>query len=195
MSDLDTMLLELDGQIRPGDIIFIRIANFLYKRVADGTKSWTSHVGFVHSKKDGEWLVAESAVPKCQLCPLRTFLKRSDGLQYSIKRLRDLTDEEVLALHREADARMGMWYHLGFDFDSPRQYCSKFVYQCYHDALGVEIGRVETLRDLLEANPTYPRTFWRLWYFGFIPWARRVITPASQYEDTQLTTVSEQLGH
>ncbi len=187
--DLD----ELRRIVRPGDIVFIRIANFLYRRVAEGTKSWTSHVGMIHSEKDGDWQVAESAVPLSKHCSLEKFLKRTDAGQFSIKRLRDLSDDEVAALRREADRRMGLWYHLGFDYDSPRQYCSKFVYQCYHDALGVEVGRIETLKNLLEANPTYPRTFWRLWYFLRIPWQRRVVTPASQYEDPKLSTVAEYL--
>ncbi len=94
--------------------------------------------------------------------------------------------QQLLAAAQE---RMGKWYHLGFDYDSPRQYCSKFVYQVYRQALGVELGKLQTLEQLLNENPQANVSFWRAWYFGFIPWNRRTVTPASQLIDPQLETV------
>jgi hypothetical protein len=91
----------------------------------------------------------------------------------------------------EAARRMGKWYHLGFDLDSPRQFCSKFVYEIYRDALGVNVGTVESFRDLLQRNPSYPLAFWKLWFLGRIPWERRTITPGTQYESALLETVYE----
>lgn len=187
--------MQLDpGQLREGDIVFIRIANFLYRRVADATGSWTSHVGFLHHREGEEWIVAESAVPRVQITTLAKFLARSDQGMFAVRRLkRDLTPEEADGLRAAADQRMGLLYHLGFKYDSPRQFCSKFVYDCYREATGVEVGRIETFRELLASNPESPLWFWRLWYFGFIPWNRRTITPASQYLDEDLETVAERL--
>lgn len=62
--------------LRAGDIVFIRIANFLYRRVAEATHSWTSHVGFIHHRDGETWIVAESAIPRVRLTPLPRFLAR-----------------------------------------------------------------------------------------------------------------------
>jgi hypothetical protein len=43
------------------------------------------------------------------------------------------------------------------------------VYDVYKNALGVEVGNLQTFRQLLAENPNVTLTFWRLWYFGFIP--------------------------
>lgn len=176
--------------LKPGDVVFISITNFLYRRVANATNSWTSHVGMVHSLQDGQWMIAESAVPYSKMCPLDEFIKRSDGGRIAVRRLKDeLTEEDILKLQNAADARMDRLYHLGFKFDSNRQFCSKFVYEIFKEVKDLEIGSLEPFRELLNRNPDTPQTFWRIWFFGFIPWNRRTVTPASQYESTKLTTV------
>jgi hypothetical protein len=86
---------------------------------------------------------------------------------------------------------MGKLYGLGFDYYSKRLYCSKFVYDVYQSALNIEVGKKETFKELIEANPEASKTFWRFWFFGFIPWKRITVTPASQYEDERLETAFE----
>jgi hypothetical protein len=187
-------LKQLDAVLQVGDIVFIRIANFLYRRVADATNSWTSHVGMICGREQGEWIVAESAVPRSRYSSLSRFLGRSDAGQCSIKRLRSPLDASAQGrLQTEAARRMGKWYHLGFDLDSRRQFCSKFVYEIYREAVGVELGTVESFRELLARNPTYPLTFWKWWFLGRIPWDRRTITPGTQYECALLESVYESL--
>ncbi len=46
-------------------------------------------------------------------------------------------------------------------------------------ATGVEVGRVETFQQLLAGAPQADVGFWRVWYFGSIPWQRETVTPAS----------------
>lgn len=174
-----------------GDIVFIRMANFLYRRVAQASNSWTAHVGMINHWDGKDWIVAESAVPLSRYCSLSRFLRRSERGQFAILRLKtpiDLAAQE--RLQKEARARMGKWYHFGFDFDSPRQFCSKFVHEVYRDAMGVNIGSVETFRELLARNPTAPQTFWKMWFLGRIPWERRTITPGSQFESDLLRRVA-----
>ena len=112
------MLDKLHSAAKPGDIIFIRINNFLYRRVADATNSWTSHVGMIYSNTESQCLVAESAVPFSKLCPLDEFLKRSQNNQFSLKRLqKNLTLKQIEDLQKSADERLGKLYHLGFNND------------------------------------------------------------------------------
>ncbi|WP_421868669.1 YiiX/YebB-like N1pC/P60 family cysteine hydrolase [Motiliproteus sp.] len=187
--DLDQLTRQLEQQLQAGDILFISIDAFLYKQVARGTGSWCSHVGFA-IEEQGRWYVLESKVPRVSKTPLRDFIARSCNGEVAVRRLpAPLSSSQVQSLKQAAAKRMGQWYHLGFDFDSKRQYCSKFVYQVYREALGVELGKVQTLEQLLEQNPQACVGFWRCWYLGFIPWQRRTLTPASQLQDPQLQTL------
>jgi hypothetical protein len=179
-------------RLQIGDIVFIRIGNFLYRRVAEATQSWTSHVGMIVEREGSEWIVAESAVPRSRYCSLSCFLERSEAGHYSIKRLKTSLDGGAIErLQTEAGRRMGKWYHLGFKMDSSRQFCSKFIYEVYQEALGVKIGTLESFRELLGKNLSNPLLFWKLWFCGWIPWARLTITPANQYESELLETVYE----
>ena len=188
-STLDQLEQQVTAQLKQGDILFISIDAFLYKQVARGTGSWCSHVGFV-VKEQGRWLVLESKVPRVAATPLREFLARTCSSEVAVRRLkRPLTDSDIGRLKQAAAEREGGWYHLGFNYDSSRQFCSKFVHQVFQQALGVELGEVQTLRQLLDQNPQASVGFWRAWYLGFIPWQRRTVTPASQLADPQLDTV------
>jgi hypothetical protein len=189
MSPHSSLEQQVTAQLKEGDILFISINSFLYKQVAQGTGSWCSHVGFAIQEK-GKWYVLESAVPTVRKTPLHKFLKRTCNNEFALRRLpSELTTTQVLKLKSAADKRMGRWYHLGFNFDSTRQFCSKFVHQVFKDALNISVGKVETLQELIETNPQANLTFWRAWYLGFIPWKRRTITPSSLLVDPQLDTI------
>lgn len=179
-------------QLEEGDVIFIRIGNFLYSRVAQTTKSWDSHVGILFRAGDGNWEVAESTVPLSRFTSLDAFLRRSEGGRYAVRRLAGgLSAEQKSALRAACERRMGILYHLGFNFDSPRLYCSKLVHAAYLEATGRQIGTVETFRELIVANPGAPLWFWRAWFFGFVPWSRRVVTTTSQLRSAALVTICE----
>ncbi|MCB1789948.1 MAG: hypothetical protein KDJ24_06585 [Gammaproteobacteria bacterium] len=176
--------------LQEGDVIFIAIPNPLYRRVARGTGSRASHVGIVLKDAEGEWVVAESAVPLSRYTTYDDFLKRTDNGWYCIRRLKTpLSAAAISRLKQECDRRMGVLYHLGFKFDSRRLFCSKFVYEVFRDALGVPLGQLETLRELHAKLPHVPLTFWRIWYLGRIPWSRITVTPASQMHSELLETV------
>lgn len=184
--------IPVPSDLQVGDLVFIRVANFLYRRVADATGSWTSHVGMIDHREGDDWIVAESAVPWSRYCTLTRFLQRSEGGRYAVMRLRSPIDSAGQhRLQQEAARRMGKLYHLGFDLDSRRQFCSKFVYEVYRDALGVEVGTVLTFAELLQRNPTSPLTFWKFWFLSRIPWTRRTITPRSQLECDLLVPIHE----
>lgn len=191
---LDSLEQQLNQIIKEGDLIFISIDSFLYRQVARGTGSWTSHIGFI-IKQEQQWFVWESAVPKVKCIPLRDFIARTTNNEISIRRLKQpLTNEQISQLKQAAQARKGQFYHLGFKFDSNRQFCSKFVYLCFKEALGVEVGKIQTLEELLEENPQASVSFWRVWYFGFIPWKRRTITPACQLKDPDLLPIYDSVA-
>jgi hypothetical protein len=74
----------------------------------------------------------------------------------------------------------------GFNLASRRQFCSRFVREVIQEATGIAPGNVETFESLLKRNPQHGLSFWRLWFFGRIPWQRETVTPASLLESPHL---------
>ena len=191
---LDNRVYETVVASKPavGDIVFTRIGGPIFANVAATTQSWTSHVGIIVDYGNGDWIVAESGIPFVRKTPLRKFLDRSDNQEFSIKRLRtEPTDEQKVAMLKFADSQMGRVYSLGFDLDSRKTFCSKFVRDAVYKSTGQTIGEVETFDHLLHRNPDAPLWFWRAWFFGFIPWQRATITPASELQSPLLRTVTQ----
>ncbi len=183
-------LERLAPQWQDGDLIFIRISNPIFRRVAETTDSWETHVGLLFSETNGTWQVAESTFPFSKFSSLNRFIARSEHRRFCVMRYRGgLTPEEKLDLRLSAGLRMGIPYDLGFNYDSPGLYCSKFVRQAYREATGYEVGRLETFRELLAKNPRAPLGFWRVWFLGHIPWERRCVTTTSQLKSGDLTLV------
>lgn len=179
-----------DIPLKPGDLIFTAIPYYLYRKVAATTGSKASHVGIVFPDAVGSWVVAESAVPFTRYTKLDRFLARSENGWFTVRRLKSgLTPLQLDALRRTCDERMGKLYHLGFDYESPRQFCSKFVYDAYRAATGIEVGNLESFSELLLKQRDTSLIFWRIWFLGAIPWSRLTITPASQMESQALDTV------
>lgn len=182
----------IENLLEPGDILFTSIPNPLYRRVARATGSPTSHVGIAFHDPEIGWRVAESGVPTVRYTPLARFIARSDHGWLVVRRLRGgVSESQAEALRGYCDSHLGEFYHLGFDYASPRQFCSKFVYEAYRQALGIEIGTLETFRHLLNSQPNTPLLFWKLWFLGRIPWNRLTVTPASQLRSDKLDTVWE----
>lgn len=177
------------SKLQDGDIIFTSIPNTLYQSVEKASNSPTSHVGIIFNI-NGQWMVAESRVPISCYTPLADFIRRSKEGWFSIKRVnRHFSSGDISKLRTACDLMIGKLYHLGFNYQSNRQFCSKFVYDAYQKSLGISVGKLQTLKQLLDANPDMSQTFWRVWYFGFIPWNRLTVTPGSQFEDPYLLKV------
>ena len=169
--------------IEPGDLVFTRIDNILFKKVAATSESWTSHVGIYIGEVDGEPSVAESKVPRCKISSLKDFVKRSEKQVFAIRRHKEgLSSEEFAKMKELAFSRLGQWYHFRFDYDSSLQFCSKFVYDLYREGANKNAGELETFEELLQRNPRAPMFFWNIWFLWKIPMKRRTVTPANQLE-------------
>jgi len=183
-------LRQLSPRLQDGDLIFIRISNPIFRRVAETTDSWETHVGILFSGPNGEWQVAESTFPFSRFSSLRRFIARSEHGRFCILRYyTGLTPGEKADLRLSAGLRLGIRYDLGFNYDSTTLYCSKFVRQVYQEATGYRVGELETFRQLLAANPQAPLNFWRAWFLGRIPWDRRCVTTTSLLKSREFIPV------
>ena len=131
-----------------------------------------------------------STIPVVKFTPLGRFLSLSENGRVLVRRLRaGLSPEEMQRLCGAAESRMGKLCHLGFNCDSPRQFCAKFVYDTLLETTGYPVGWIETFRELFSANPDAPLWFWRVWFFGRIPWERRCVPTTSVLLSASLVTV------
>jgi len=186
-----TTLASLAATLQVGDVVFIRVPAKPFREVAAATGSWTNHVGIVVSVADGKVLIGESKFPRSRLTPLADFVGRSEGRRMAVTRLADgLTDEQRAAVPAAASKRLGIFYDTGFDLHSKsRQFCSRYVREVLLEATGRQVGEVETFAKLLAHRPDTDLGFWKLWYFGYIPWQRETVTPASVLDSPALRRV------
>jgi hypothetical protein len=194
-TSLPTMPLQaLADHLQVGDLIFIRLRARPFTEAADVMMSWTNHVGVVISTHRKEPIVAESVVPMSRLTRLSRVISRSDYWRVAIKRLPEpLTGRQQARLLSAAQRRMGILYDGGFNLNSRRQFCSKFVREVMAEATGQKLGEIETLGDLFRNNPEARLGFWKVWYLGRIPWERETVTPVSLMLSPTLRTVFD--GH
>ncbi len=184
----------LGKRLAVGDIVFIRVSVLPFEKVSSTTCSWTNHVGIVIDVGGKEPLIAESRFPLSCTTTWSRFVARSENGRVAVSRLGFALDQQQCDRLREAAAaRSGILYDTGFDLYSRRQFCSRYVREVMRDATGITIGHVENFSELLSKNPHADLAFWRIWYFGYIPWQRKTVTPASMLNDPVLRKMFD--GH
>lgn len=181
---------ELGRSLAVGDIVFTRIGAYPFRKVAEATGTWTNHVGIVLDVSGKEPLIGESHFPFSGSTPLSRFVARSAGGRVAVMRLpTPLTAAQQVAIVAAAAQREHVFYDTGFDLHSPRQFCSRYVREVLQQGAGVDVGRVESFQALLASAPQADVGFWRVWYFGSIPWQRETVTPASVLHSPGLRTI------
>jgi hypothetical protein len=82
----------------------------------------------------------------------------------------------------------GKNYDLYFEWSDSRIYCSELVWKIYKRGAGVEIGRLQKLREFDLSHPTV-RAKMRERYGSSIPKDEPVISPAAMFDSEQLVEV------
>ncbi|GCM41912.1 hypothetical protein BvCms726_01924 [Escherichia coli] len=100
-----------------------------------------------------------------------------------------LTEQQKQRIVEQVPSRLRKLYHTGFKYESSRQFCSKFVFDIYKEALCIPVGEIETFGELLNSNPNAKLTFWKFWFLGSIPWERKTVTPASLWHHPGLVLI------
>lgn len=181
---------QMGMRLRVGDLVFIHSLPWPFEKVAQATQSWTNHVGIVVGFSGREAIVAESTFPLSRMTTFSRFVARSGKGRVAVLRLpRELSAAERRAVFVASERRLGVFYDTGFDLYSRRQFCSRFVREVLAEATQVDVGEVEDFKSLLRRNPNTDLRFWQAWYFGFIPWQRRTVTPASLLRSDKLRVV------
>lgn len=180
----------LSARLAVGDIVFIRIPILPFQKIATATGSWTNHVGLVINRSSAGPVIGESRFPLSCATNLSRFIARSESGRVAVCRLNEnITPQQRRKILVAANHRAGILYDTGFDLYSQRQFCSRFVREVVEEATGIQLGEVESFSRLLARNPNVDIGFWRLWYFGLIPWQRKTVTPASLLQSHSVHTI------
>ncbi|MCD9017496.1 YiiX family permuted papain-like enzyme [Parachryseolinea silvisoli] len=175
-----------------GDIIFQSSKSGQSYAVQLATHSPYSHVGLVYII-DGSYWVYEAVQP-VRLTPLSNWIHHGDGGHYIVKRLKNrdrvLTSEKVQEMKAIGKRFNGLDYDLHFGWSDDRMYCSELVWKIYHEALGIDVGQLQALRDFDLTHPVVKEIVERR-YGDNVPLDETVISPAAIFASDKLVTVQE----
>lgn len=180
----------LESQLRDGDIIFHESRSAQSRAIQLATKSRYSHMGIVY-RQNTSWFVYEAVQP-VKLTPLHEWIKRGRDGHFVVKRLREpaVLTPAVLKKMRAAGAKFqGRPYDLYFEWDDRRIYCSELVWKIYKEAVGIEVGRLQRLREFDLSHPAV-REKMKERYGSRIPLNEPVISPAAMFESDKLAEVA-----
>jgi hypothetical protein len=170
--------------LRDGDLVFHTSRSSQSLAIQRATNSPFSHMGLI-IHRGGKPFVFE-AIARVQYTPLRQWIDRGDRRAYVVKRLKTpLTNDQARDLRAVAARYAGKPYDLYFDWSDERIYCSELVWKIYHEALGLEIGARQELRQFDLSHPVVKAKL-RERYGSRVPLDEPVISPAAMFESPLL---------
>ncbi len=172
---------------REGDLLFQTSRSTQSVAVQAATHSKWSHMGLLFHTR-GRWMVLEAVQP-VKYTPLDAWIRRGEGGHVSARRvkrsIRVLTASDLAKVRREGERFLGRPYDLTFEWDDRRIYCSELVWKAYERALGLKLGRLQTLGDFdLSASAVKRKMAER--YPKGLPTGMPVISPQAMFEAPEL---------
>ncbi len=173
--------------LRDGDIVFHTSRSTQSVAIQRATGSPWSHMGVV-VHRDGKPFVFE-AIATVRYTPLGRWTARGEGGHHVVKRLkRGLTPAQAKKLRESAGDFAGKPYDLYFEWSDERIYCSELVWKMYHQALGIDIGARQELREF-DLDDAAVKAKIRERYGTRVPLDEPVISPAAIFDSPLLETV------
>ena len=193
-ADKQVKILSNSNKIKNGDIIFQTSLSAQSKAIQLATHSKYSHCGLIFNldtTKDN-WYVIEAVQP-VKWTRLDKWISKGDGGHYVIKRVITeplLTDDMLKELKTISEKFLGKDYDLYFDWSDNKIYCSELVWKSYDKLIGLDVGKLQQLKDLDLTNEQV-KTKMKKRYGDKIPLDEKVITPASIFASDMLKTIDE----
>jgi hypothetical protein len=183
---------EATPDVRDGDLIFQTSRSSQSLAIQRATGSPYSHMGLI-LYRDGKPYVFE-AVSTVRFTALEQWIARGNERHFVVKRLRDasktLTPAATEKLRRAAQVFEGRAYDLAFDWSDSRIYCSELVWKAYDRGLGIQIGRLQRVRDFTLSDPVV-RAKMQERYGSKIPLNAPVISPVEMFKSDLLVMVAD----
>lgn len=173
-----------------GDLIFQTSLSSQSKAIQAASKSAYSHCGIIFQEK-GNFYVYEAIQP-VSTTPLKKWIARGKGGHYVVKRLKDhekvLTPALLENMKRIGQQFKGKNYDLTFEWSDKKIYCSELIWKIYQRTTGLEIGKLQKLRDFDLSDPAVKQKM-KERYGNNIPLDELVISPGAMFESALLFTV------
>jgi uncharacterized protein YycO len=178
--------------LQSGDLIFQSSQSSQCKAVQLATHSVYSHCGIIYVIK-GKTMVYEAVQP-VKLTDFNDWIKRGKDEKYVVKRLKEaekiLSPDVLKKMQVAGEQYAGKDYDLFFEWSDDRIYCSELLWKIYKNATGIEIGKLQKLKDFdLTSAPVRQKLKER--YGDIIPIEETVISPAGIFNSDLLITVKE----
>lgn len=177
--------------VKEGDIIFQTSKSSQSQAIQLATKSKYSHMGIV-LYQDEQPCIFEAVEP-VKFTPLREWINRGENHRYVVKRLKNaesmLAPTIVAKMHDLAAVFQGKHYDLQFAWSDSQMYCSELVWKLYQRSLGIQIGKLQALKDFDLTSPIVQRKL-KERYGDKIPYDEAVISPQAIFDSEFLQTVA-----
>lgn len=177
-------------EIQNGDLIFQTSLSRQSKAIQLATKSKYSHCGLIY-KNGNDYFVFEAVQP-VKLTSLDKWIAKGQDGKYMIKRLKNadqiLTPSVIGKMKQIGDQFKGKNYDLIFDWSDDKIYCSELIWKVYQRATGLEIGKLQQLRDF-DLSDKVVQAKMKERYGDKIPMEETVISPVAIYDSELLMTV------
>jgi len=179
--------------LHDGDLIFQTSQSAQSVAIQKATGSPYSHMGLVFLR-DGQPYVLEASAT-VRYTPLARWVLRGVGHHFVVKRLLDanevLTPAAVDRLKQSAATLIGRPYDLTFEWSDDRIYCSELVWKIYDRALGIQIGKLQRIRDFNLTDPVVASVM-KQRYGTAVPLDEPVISPVAMFDSPLLASVTSQ---
>jgi|SRR6185436_1003919 len=176
--------------LKSGDIIFQTSQSAQSNAIQLATHSKYSHCGVVF-KYAKNFFVYE-AIQTVSLTALDKWIARGQDGKFVVKRLKN--DEQILSpeilekLNKARNKYYKKEYDKYFSWTDNQIYCSELVWKMYRDATGLQIGKLQQLKDFdLKSSAVKAKIKER--YGQNIPLNDTVISPVSIFNSDLLVTV------
>lgn len=172
---------------RDGDLLFQTSRSTQSAAVQAATHSQWSHMGVLFRTR-GRWMVLEAVQP-VKYTPLEAWIRRGEGGHVSARRVkrsvRVLSASDLARVRKEGEHFLGRPYDLTFEWDDRRIYCSELVWKAYERALGLKLGRLQTLGDFDLSVSAVKRKIAERYPKG-LPSGMSVISPQAMFDAPEL---------
>lgn len=133
--------------LRSGDILFQESGSGQTMAIALASRSLYTHTGIVEMHANGQAYVVEAA-QSVQSTPLGAWIARGTAGRITVKRVRGLSEESAKKVLSAAHTYDGRPYDFFFHEDAETIYCSELVRRAFDEGAGIELGHMQSPRDL-----------------------------------------------
>ncbi len=193
--------------LQNGDIVFHTSRSSQSSAILFASRSPYSHMGIIELDAMGNAFVQEATGP-VKLASIAEWIKRGLGGRIMIKRLEGLLPDHAKKILAAAHKYDGLPYDIFFLPDREHIYCSELVRSAFEDAAKIEVGKIQTVRELNVNGFLAQRLIKRRWtkhplcqvtgetFESCYPKIldQTLVTPASIAEDNRLKIIFSNYG-